>query len=372
VLVAAALLTRSVLAASRADLGFPTRGLAIVSVDPEMARYDDARTRQFFERAVERVAGVPGVTSVATATRLPLSLNFSDDQFEIPGHASPGDRGFTLLYAAVSPGYFGTLDIPLKQGRLFTDFDTGDTARVAVVSEAMVRRFWPNGGAVGRTIRSKRPGSRPIEIVGVVADHRVRTVGEDPESYVYVPLRQRWNPAQIIVARTSGDAGTLLRAMERELLALEPNIVLLDRQTMDQQVSAVLLPLQAGMTVAAAGGLIALGLAALGLYGVVAYSVARRTREMGVRMALGANRSRVVALVLRQGLGLALAGLVAGALVAAAAMQVLGGMLYGVGAGDPLAWTAAAGLLLAVTTLANFLPAYRASRIDPAVALRTG
>jgi putative ABC transport system permease protein len=369
-IVAAGLLVRSLLSATGADTGFRHHGLAIVSTDPEMARYDEAGARQLLDRARARIATLPGVTGVATATRVPFSLNFTESQFLIAGHERAEGRGWTVLNAGVSPEYFQVLGVPIVQGRGFSTADGATSAKVAVVSEAMARRFWPEEGAIGRQLRLSNRPAETIEVVGVAGDHLVRTVGEEPQPYVYFPLEQRWNSAQILVARTDGDPRGLVSHMERELLALEPNLVLIDNQTMDDQMATMLLPARAGALVALAGGLTALGLAALGLYGVMAYSVAGRTREIGIRMAVGASRGAVVALVLRKGLSIAAAGLAAGGLLATLAAQGAAGMLYGITAADPVAWVAAVGLLGAVSVLANLLPVRRALAIDPLLALR--
>jgi predicted permease len=369
-LVAACLVGRSLLASRRANVGFPTEGLAIVSTDPSMLRYSGERSREFYARAQERVRALPGVVSVATAFRLPFSINFNESQFEVPGHASPNDRGFTLKNTAVSAEYFATLGVPILQGRGFLPGDTEQSPRVAVVNEALARRFWPGESAVGKVLRLVDRPEKPIEIVGVVPDYRVQTMGEGPVPYVHFASSQREVSYQLLFARTRGDAQELLVQMRRALLDLEPNLVFLDNQTMRAQVQTMLLPVLAGMTLASVAGGIALGLAALGLYGVVAYSVTRRTREIGVRMALGASRAQVVRLVLRQGLGLALVALVVGGVLAAVVASGLAGALFGVSATDPWAWTVAASILLAATLGANAVPALWASRISPQEALR--
>ena len=240
-----------------------------------------------------------------------------------------------------------------------------------MVNEALARRFWPGESAVGKVLRLVDRPDTPVEIVGVVADYRVQTVGEGQVPYLHFASSQQEMSYQLLFARTRGDAQELLVQMRRALLDLEPNLVFLDNQTMQTQVNTILLPVLAGMTLASVAGTIALGLAALGLYGVVAYSVTRRTREIGVRMALGAGRGQVVRLVLRQGMGIALLALGVGGVLAAVVASGLAGALFGVSATDPWAWTAAAAILLAATVGANALPALRASRVSPQEALRT-
>jgi len=210
-----------------------------------------------------------------------------------------------------------------------------------------------------------------VTIVGVAADHKVRSVGEPPTPFLHVARTQRPNSYNAIIARTRGDSAALLRDMRRQLLALDPNIVFVENQTMEAEVGATLFPARIGAWLVSTVGLVAMLLAAIGLYGVIAYSVARRTREIGIRIALGARPGAVVALVMRQGLIVAASGLAAGCLLAAIAARVMSGALYGIGVADPISWVTAVLVLLAAAALANLIPAWRATRVDPSVALRT-
>ena len=369
-LVVAGLVARSLSAAQHANLGFRTSGLAILSSDLGMARYDDAAARAFWDRALERVRALPEVENAAFADHLPFSLNFGEQQFHIPGQLSPGDRGFTVAVTRVSPEYFQTLGVPILQGRGFLSSDTPESPGVVVVNEAFARRFWPGKSALGQIVHTRGPEGPAFEIVGVSADHRVQSIGEGSVPYVHFSRTQRSDRYQILVARARGDAGRLVAQLRQELLALEPNLVFLDNQTMETQVAATLLPVRAGAWLASVVGVVALALAGIGLYGVVAYSVARRTREIGVRMALGADRLRVLGMVLRQGFSLVAVGLALGAILAALGLRGLSGVLYGVGLADPLAWGTAAFSLAMAAAAANAIPAHRATRVNPSVALR--
>jgi predicted permease len=370
-LVSAGLLTRSLLSAERMRVGFRSDGLAILSADMNMIGYDDAKTEAFFERALARVLALPGVESAAMAERLPFSINYSRNTIFLPDRHGPNDRGLNLDITTVSPAYFATLGVPILQGRNFNSADTPTSPQVAIVNEAMAKKFWPNQDAIGRRFRLRTFDGVDYEIVGVCADYKVNTLGEPATPYIHYAAAQHPGRDSEIVVRTHADAAALLTAMRRELTTLEPHIVFLDSQTMEAQVGATLLPARAGAIGVGVVGIVAMLLAAIGLYGVIAYAVARRTREIGIRMALGAHPGSVLALIMRQGFGVAAAGLGAGALLALGAAKAVAGALYGVSAVDPIAWGAAIGVLLAASALANLVPARRAARVDPSSALRS-
>jgi macrolide transport system ATP-binding/permease protein len=373
-LVAAALLTRSLLAIERTNVGFPVNRLAVVSIDTGTLRYSVDRSVLFFDEATARVAAIPGVESAALVTRVPLQVNASRWEIWVPGRHAPGEHGDIVEETAVSSDYFKTIGVPIVEGRAFNDADRPDTPRVAIVNETMARRYWPGESAVGKTLRSRASDGPLFEVVGVSADHKVLTVGEPPTPFLHVSRRQRPSTYTAILARTGGDASTLLRDMRRVLLALEPNLVFVENQTMEGEMSATMFPARASAWLVGGVGVVAMLLAAIGLYGVIAYSVARRTREMGIRIALGAQPQAVVGLVMKQGLIVAATGLAAGcllaAVVAALAAHAISGALYGVSAADPVSWVAAIAVLLVVSALANLIPAWRAARVDPSDALR--
>ena len=370
-LIAAGLLTRGLMAAQEVDVGFHTGGLAIVSTELDMAGYDAARSRTFYERALDRVRALPGIDSAALADRLPFSVGYNMMQVFVPGRQRAGDKGDLLLTAHVSPGYFKTLGIRIVSGRNFTAADTPDTPKVAIVNETMAHRYWPGQDAVGRVFHSSSLGGPSYQVVGVSADYQTVTVGESPQPYIQLAESQAPGTGEMIVARTRGDAGALVAVMQRSLLAMDPNLVFFDHQTMTTQVGATLFPVRAASWLVAVVGLVALLLASIGLYGVIAYAVARRTREIGIRMALGARRGSVLGLILRQGLTVAAIGLALGCVLAAGAVHGLAGLMYGVSLADPLAWGGAAAALIGVAALANLVPAWRAARINPSSALRT-
>ena len=369
-LVSGGLLARSLMAAERADIGIDPKGLAAVATDAEMAGYEDEQSGPFWEQAVERVRAIPGVEHVTLASRLPFSINFSNTSLHIPGHHTPGDAGTTVSSVRVSPEYFDTLGIRIVEGRTFSETDTPDTPRVAIINETMARRYWPGRSAVGRRVMLRDSNNLPVEIVGVAADHRIRTVGEAPQPQMHFSQTQRVDSYQVLAARTRGDAEHLLAEMRRALLAMEPNLVFIEDQTMESQVAATLLPVRAGAWLAGIIGVIGAILAAIGLYGVIAYSVARRTREIGIRLAIGSTPQGVLAMVMRHGARVALAGIGLGAPLSAGCAMVIARAVYGVGVADAVAWGTAVAVILTVAALANLVPAWRASRLNPVVALR--
>ncbi len=322
-LVAAGLLTRSILEAQRVDLGFRAEG------------------------------------AVALGTELGLVKMQS------------GDRAIPIAATWVDDRYFATLGVPLLRGRNFNSAETPQSAKVAIVNEAFVRRFWPGEDGVGRTFRTRTADGPEYQVVGVVADYKVETVGEKPTPYIHYALGQRAFTGEVIIARTATDPGVLLAAMRREMLALEPNAVFLDSQTMEAQVAASLLPARIAAQTLGLVSVVATLLAAVGLYGVIAYAVARRTREIGIRMALGATPGEVLRLVMRQGLGIVAIGVAVGVGLSWVAARMIAAGLYGVGAADPAAWGSAVAVMLVSAGLANYLPARRAARVDPSVALRS-
>ena len=300
-----------------------------------------------------------------------MAINYNRHDIFFADRQAAGDKAVIVDVTAAQPEYFDTLGVKIVEGRNFTTADGPKTPNVAIVNQAFARKFWPHDTAVGKRFHRRAIDGPEVQIVGVSADYKVSTPGEPATPYVHYAEAQRPSTGEVILARTRGDPTELLAAMRRELLALEPNAVFLDNQTMGAQVETTLMPARLAATAVGIVGVVAMALAAIGLYGVIAYSVARRTREIGIRMALGAEPTSVLGLIMRQGFGVVLVGAAVGALVAAGAARAIAGTLYLVSAADPFAWMAATGLLLAASVAANLVPAARASRVAPSVALRT-
>ena len=370
-LVASGLLTRSLLAAQKIGLGFEPQGIALVSTELSLIGYDDARGSKLFEQAAERIRAISGVEAAAIAERTPFSINYNRNNVFIPGRHQAGDlKGFLVDSTRVSPEYFATLAVPIVQGRNFMATDTPKAPKVVIVNETFARKFWPNENAIGKTLHVRSQDGPEYQIVGVSADYKVSTPGEQSTPYIHYAYSQNPTAGEALIARSRGNAEMLLAAIRRELLALDPNIVLLDNQTMSAQVDMTLMPAKLGAVSISGVGFVAMALAAIGLYGVIAYSVSRRTREIGIRMALGAGRAAVVGLVMRQGLALTAVGVVIGAVLSALAAKAVSGALYGIGYLDPVTWIGAIVTLFGVAALANAVPARRAAIVDPSAALR--
>ena len=370
-LVAAGLLTRSILEARRVDVGFHPAGVAALGVELGLVGYDEARSKQLYDRAAERIAALPGVQSVGRSLRQPLAINYSRNSIFFPDRMKPGDDPISIAATSVDDKYFSTLGIPLLRGRNFTPADVPTAPRTVIVTEAFARTYWPGEDAIGKRFRARNAEGTEFQIVGVVGDYKVESIGEKPTPYIHYSMHQRPFTGEVLLARSSGDATALLAAMRREVLALEPQAVIIEGQTMTAQVEATLTPARLAAQTATIVGIVATLLAAIGLYGVIAYAVARRTREIGIRMALGAAPGGVIGLVMRQGLTVAFAGLGMGVLLAWFAARAIASGLYGVSALDPVAWAGAMTVSIASAAAANFIPARRASKVDPSIALRT-
>ncbi|MEO8362337.1 MAG: ABC transporter permease [Vicinamibacteria bacterium] len=371
-LVVAALLSRSLLSAQKTGLGFKSEGIAVLSAELDMLGYTKERGKAFWDEAIPRLRALPGVEAVALTERSPMSINYNRNAIFFPERPQlPEGRGNVVDVTRVTPSYFETLHVPLLRGRVFTTSDTPESPGVVIVNEAMARKYWPDQDAIGKRFRTRTVDGPEFEVVGVTANYRVNTMGEEVTPYIHFAATQRPANGYEVLARGSGDASALLASVRKELLSMEPNLVFLQNQTLQHQVGATLFPAKAGAWAVSSVGIVAMLLAAIGLYGVIGYSVSRRTKEIGVRMALGAQPGEVSRLIMRQGMRVAGAGLIVGAIFAVGAGFAVSGVLYGISPVDPIAWLGAVGLLSGVAALANLVPAQRAAKVKPWLALRT-
>jgi predicted permease len=354
--------------------GIQPKGLLLVSMDLGMQQYSDERGRQFVERLIERAAAMPGVTGATAAVHVPLDYGIQMHDVRIEGPI-PGtkDDTLTIAYNVVAPKFLETSGGRLIKGRTLTAADTADARKVALVNETMAKKLWPGKDPLAQHFRI---GSDTgwTEVVGVVADGKYLMLGEEPKPYFYVPLAQRYQAPITLMVRAAGDPEALATPLRRVLHELDPDLPLFNVRSMEDHVKNSvfgLMPLRLGAAMAAAQGIIGLLLAVMGLYAVVSYTVSRRTREIGVRVALGARRADVIRLVVRDGLRLTVIGVVIGLVFSLGLGLVLSGVLYGVKAMDAGVYIGVTALLFAVSALACYLPARRATRVDPLVALRT-
>jgi predicted permease len=373
-LVAAGLFMRSMQAAVTADIGIDVRNVDIVQLDTRVGGYrTDADGVRAVDALLERFRQVPGVTSVGASRMVPLQGGgLGLGGLHAPGYKGPnGSDEVDTDWDTVTAGYFDTLGLSIVEGRPFTERDrTGSTA-VAIINQHMASQLWPGQSAVGRQLiqRMSATEQRTLEVVGVARTAKYRLVGEAPRNFIYVPLAQQLMSEVTFYARRAGDASRIadLRAA---VITFDPNLPVIHAQTLEAATSIALLPQRLAAWVAGSVGSIGLFLAALGVYGVAAFSVAQRTRELAVRMALGATREQVLRLVLRQSSRLAVVGITIGLALAAGVSQLLSSLLINTATIDPLAFGMATLILCAVLLSAAWTPARRASGMDPMRALR--
>jgi predicted permease len=365
-LTMAGLLLRSLRAAQNADLGFDPSGIAIFSTELANQGYDEARGRAFYEELLRRVAALPSVRAVSLAENTPLGLDYSRRGVGVEGYEPAQGEDMEFGANIVGPGYLGLMRISLERGRDFTETDRAGSLPVAIVNESFARRFWPGEDPIGKRIRI---GDSAREVVGVAHDSRTRSLDESPAPYFYLPFLQFYQPNMTLEVRTAGDPADMIPAVRREIAALDRDLPV-QSGTMEDALGLSLLPQRAGATLLGIFSALGLVLASVGLYGVVAYAVAQRTRDLGIRMALGAESSDIYRVVLGHGVKLTLLGLIIGIVAALILARLAQGVLFGVSPTDPITLGSVAAILAVVAFLASFIPARRATRVDPMVALR--
>ena len=370
-LCATGLFLRSLQSASGMDIGFRSRGILTMSVDPRVHGYTAARTTQFLTELRQRVAALPSVTSVACTDVVPLSLGGRRDEFHVEGRPDAAGPGPGVDLYMVTPGYFETLGIPRLAGRDFAN-ETAAGPTVAVVNEAFAERLFKNENAIGRRVTG---GGVTYEIVGVVKNIKSRTLGEELRPVLFRSLAQSigGDPSFLgysLLVRSAGSPAALAPAVRREIHSLDPTLAIFNAETMEEHLrDALFLPRLAG-TLFGIFGVVGLLLAAVGLYGVMSYSVSRRTREIGIRLALGAQTGEVRRLVVRQGMSLTLIAVALGMAAALAVAKFSASFLYGVRPHDLVTFTGVPLFLAVISFLACWIPSRRAARVDPLTALR--
>ena len=370
-LVGAGLFLKSLQSAMRVDVGFEPDGLSTVALSLAREGFSLEEAELFFAQLNERVAALPGVESTALADALPLTIAAGRRRgVGIPDYTPLEGEDMEYQFFTVSPGYFATLQSPLRSGREFTAEDRADGAPAVIVNEAFAQHFWPGEDPLGKLVTL---GGNDAQVVGLAANASYRTLSEETREAFFTPLAQNPSAAQTLIAPTAPDhAEDLLGPIRSEVLAMNSRLPISSLRTMNEAIASTLLPQRiASWLLSIAGGL-GLLLASVGLYAVMSFLVAQRTREVGVRMALGATRRDVVRMVVRQGLSLAVAGSVFGLLLAGGVTRFLESLLYGVSALDAGVFVAMPLTALLVAGVASFVPAWRAASVDPAITLREG
>ncbi len=374
-LIAAGLVLRALQQVQTIDPGFEVKNGLLLSFDVGLQGYDQAKGEQFQRQVIERVESLPGVRSASLTNMVPLSLNYSSSSVFIEGQPPlKGANAPSAMVSTVGLKYFSTMNIPLLAGRDFTSQDTDKSTRVVIVNEAFARKFYPDLNSIAEaTTKRFRFGGETgqlLQIVGVARDGKYWTIGEDPQPFVYTPMLQSYESYNILVVRTETNPQLLIGAIRSEVQKLDPTLPLYDIKTIEEHMGVSLFPARVAATLLGSFGLLALLLAAIGIYGVTAYSVAQRTREMGIRRALGATPMAVFRLILRQGMKLALMGLSIGLVIALVLTRLMESLLYGVSATDPMAFFGVSTALMLVILFACYIPARRATKVDPQIALR--
>jgi macrolide transport system ATP-binding/permease protein len=367
-LVGAALLLESLQKIRNTSPGFSTTRVAVTRVSLVAAGYDVPRAKTFQNELVERLSGLPGIESVAFAAVTPLGyIGYSSSPIAVDGYQPSPDEQPEVEYNQVGPGYLATMGIPLLSGREFARSDDENAPLVAIVNRTMMMHYWRGQDPIGHRLQVK---GRVVRVVGVAADSKYESLAETPKPFFYVPLRQDFVREPSLNLRITQSLQSTSAAVLREVHALDPNLPLYEMITLQEQVKLAASPQLVAVTLVSTLGGLALLLAAVGIYGVMSYAVAQSTRELGLRMALGADAANLLRLVISRGLRLTVGGVLLGAVAALVLTRLLGQLLYNVSPRDPLVFGAALLVMTLTTTSACLLPAWRASRTDPARVLR--
>lgn len=367
-LINAGLFLRSLSNAQSIDPGFDVDKVLVMSLIADTHAYTEATGQVFYHQLEERVGSMPGVESASLSEKL-----FGDDQqlgVSVDGYTPPPDVSMLIDFNVVGTKYFQTMGIPLSQGRDFTAQDKSDGPGVVIINETMAKRFWPGENAVGKRVGIPGANGLSLEVVGVAKNAKYYNLQEKPMSFLYLPLSQNYESKVTLNVRTVGDPKGMLTAVRREIETVDKVIPVYGVKTMEEHLGQSLWAARMAGTLFSIFGVMALVLALIGVYGVVAYNVSRRTSEIAIRIALGAQQRQVIRLVLGHAMKLTLIGVVLGLAVAFAITRFASSMLYGMSATDPLTFVAIPLILTTVVLIASFIPARTASKIEPAIALK--
>jgi len=372
-LIATGLLLRTLVVVHGLDPGFDTkRNMLIATLDS--GGYSMPQVRGYFRRVLERLLGVPGVQSTAFASRIPMWISGggANRVVWVPGiHPAPGEEGVHIGFAVVTPGYFSTIGTRLVRGRPITSQDQENSVPVAVVNETAARMLWGGAEAVGQHFKIGGPAGKDVEVVGVAQDGRYSDLTEKQRAYMFMSLYQESWGDSVLIVRTMGEPGAMASTLRQELAAIDHNVAVLSTITMEEYMRSALFEQRSEVQLTSILAALGLILASVGLYGVVAFMVTRRTHEIGIRLAVGAQSRNVFIFVLKRGLVLTGAGLGIGLGFAAVLSRYLATLLYGVSPSDPLTYGGVIGVVLAVALVASSIPARRATKVDPIMALKS-
>jgi predicted permease len=370
-LISAGLFIRSTRNVQEMNPGFESKRIMLASVDVGLHGYDEAKGRSFFKQIVERVKSLPGVEAASIAGPLPLDAYSNGARLSVEG-AMPRyeNERLSVSYSIVGHDYFQAMNTPIVEGRSFTEHDDQNAPRVVVVNETMARRFWPNESPIGKRLRLGSERNPYLEVVGVAKDGKYFLLGEPPTEYLFVPHSQNYDGKMTLIARTSRQPENLAETLRQEVANIDSELPVYGVKTMPKFLDRILSGPKSIAVLATIFGVVALLMAAVGLYGVMSYSVAQRTREVGIRMALGASTSSVLGLVLKEGLILVCTGVGIGLVTAALVSRLLESFLYGISTTDAVTFVTIPFVLALVALLASYVPARRATKVDPMVALR--
>ena len=370
-LITAGLTVRSLQHAERLGPGFDVNNAMTMSVDLGLQGYDETKGQNFYRDLTDRVRALPGVKAAGLIRSLPLGLEVSTTSVYPEGRSEPrAEEMPSAMYENVSPEYFSAMGITLVAGRDFAESDTAKSLGVAIINETMAAKFWPGENPVGKHLHSGNTAKAPLEVIGVARNGKYFSLGEIPQQVIYYPIAQVYASTAALVVRTSEDPKSVIPEVRSVVQGLDPLLPVYDVKTLKEHMRLALFPLRAGAVAVGSFGLLAMILAAIGIYGVMAYTVDQRRHEIGIRMALGARAIDVWKLVLRQGVIITTVGMAFGLIGAIGLSEAIASLLYGTSATDPQTFLFISLLLAAVALSACFLPARRATEVDPVIAIK--